>query len=166
MQEYDHIEVIVEKEAYAKEGIHKGMQGWICHPQRYSSTWLVNFPQYGGHNDIATISVCECDLMKIDSMNALLNEHIREQWGESKPEEINPIEVIVEKTEYAEKGVHKGMQGKTFYEDPHDGSCLAVFLYSDRPESFADVSLAAKDFKRIPRIEPGVNERIIADWNK
>ncbi len=166
MQEYDHIEVIVEKEAYAKEGIHKGMQGWICDPRSIGGTWLVNFPQCGAHRDIAEIPVQEQDLKTIEGLSTILNEHIREQWGESKPEEVNPIEVIVEKTEYAEKGVHKGMQGKTFYEDPHDGSCLAVFLYSDRTESFADVSLAAGDFKRIPRIEPGVNERIIADWNK
>ncbi len=26
----DPVEVIVEKECYAKEGVHKGMQGWIC----------------------------------------------------------------------------------------------------------------------------------------
>ena len=29
MKEYDIVEVIVEKEKYAKEGVHKGMQGII-----------------------------------------------------------------------------------------------------------------------------------------
>ncbi len=30
MKEMDPVEVIVEKEKYTKEGVHKGMQGWIC----------------------------------------------------------------------------------------------------------------------------------------
>lgn len=30
MKEMDCIEVIVEKECYSKEGVHKGMQGWVC----------------------------------------------------------------------------------------------------------------------------------------
>lgn len=29
MKEMDCVEVIVEKEGYAKEGVHKGMQGWM-----------------------------------------------------------------------------------------------------------------------------------------
>ena len=30
MKEMDCVEVLVEKERYAKHGVHKGMQGWIC----------------------------------------------------------------------------------------------------------------------------------------
>ncbi len=165
MQEYDSVELLSEKENYAKYGVHKGMQGWICDPRTIDGTWLVNFPQCGEHADIAEIPVAEGDLKTIEGLSSVLNEHIREQWGESDPAEVNPVEVTVEKSEYAQKGVHKGMQGKTFYEDPHDGSCLAVFLYSDRPESFADVSLAAGDFKRIPRVEPGVNEQIMEEYS-
>ena len=26
----DHVEVIVEKEMYARDGVHKGMQGWTA----------------------------------------------------------------------------------------------------------------------------------------
>ena len=33
MQMMDCVEVIVEKESYAREGVHKGMQGWICYEQ-------------------------------------------------------------------------------------------------------------------------------------
>ena len=31
MKEMDCVEVAVEKKRYAKEGVHQGMQGWICH---------------------------------------------------------------------------------------------------------------------------------------
>lgn len=44
MKEMDCVEVIVEKEEYAEEGVHKGMQGWICYDVFCDGTWLVNFP--------------------------------------------------------------------------------------------------------------------------
>ena len=43
MQMMDCVEVIVEKESYAREGVHKGMQGWICYEQEVDGYWLVNF---------------------------------------------------------------------------------------------------------------------------
>ena len=30
MKEMDCVEVTVEKNKYARDGVHKGMQGWIC----------------------------------------------------------------------------------------------------------------------------------------
>lgn len=44
MKEMDCVEVIVEKEEYEEEGVHKGMQGWICYDVFCDGTWLVNFP--------------------------------------------------------------------------------------------------------------------------
>ena len=82
MQEMDTVEVIVEKERYAKEGVHKGMQGWICYPEKSDDYWLINFPQYGEKDDIATTSIKESDLKQIPSMDARINEKIRESFGE------------------------------------------------------------------------------------
>ena len=65
MKELDNIEVIVEKKKYAKEGIHKGMHGWICYDTCVDGCWLVNFPQYGEKDDIATISIHEDDMKAI-----------------------------------------------------------------------------------------------------
>ncbi len=76
MKEMDCVEVIVEKECYAKEGVHKGMQGWICHPEFVGGTWLVNFPQCGEKDDIAEISIKETDLKLLPSMDASINERI------------------------------------------------------------------------------------------
>ena len=33
MKEYDRVELIVEKEKYTKDGVHQGMDGWICDPR-------------------------------------------------------------------------------------------------------------------------------------
>ncbi|NCE63925.1 hypothetical protein D1159_04835 [Pseudoflavonifractor sp. 524-17] len=81
MKELDCVEVIVEKPKYAKEGVHKGMQGWICDPRSLGGTWLVNFPQYGEKSDIATLSIAECDLMLLrDGMDTRINEQIKAQF--------------------------------------------------------------------------------------
>ena len=83
MKEMDCVEVLVEKERYAKCGVHKGMQGWICSDDYFNGTWLVNFPQCGEKDDIAEISVKEEDLKPLpNGMNARVNELIKEQFGD------------------------------------------------------------------------------------
>ncbi len=79
MKELDCVEIIVEKEKYAKEGVHKGMQGWICHPDVRNGYRLVNFPQLGDKEDVATIPIKE-DMKWIESMHADINEQIKAQY--------------------------------------------------------------------------------------
>ena len=66
MKEYDRVRLLVEKERYAEEGVHKGMDGWICYDQKCEGSWLVCFDQYGDLPNIATISVKEEDMEGID----------------------------------------------------------------------------------------------------
>ena len=80
MKMMDCVELIVEKEKYTKDGVHKGMQGWICLEDNSNGTWLVNFPQYGEKDDIAEISVKEEDLKVIPAMNAIITEQIKAQF--------------------------------------------------------------------------------------
>lgn len=77
MKEMDCVELIVEKEKYAKDGVHKGMQGWICDDRNIDSSWLVNFPQRGEKHDIATIAIDEKDLKEVPVMSAIINEQIK-----------------------------------------------------------------------------------------
>ena len=80
MKELDCVEVTVEKEKYARDGVHKGMNGWICDPRCIDGYWLVNFPQCGEKEDIAEISIKEEDLKVISVMNAAVNERIKAQF--------------------------------------------------------------------------------------
>lgn len=80
MKEMDCVEVIVEKEEYAEEGVHKGMQGWICYDVFCDGTWLVNFPQCGEKDYIATLSIREEDMKLVPVMNAILNEQIKAKF--------------------------------------------------------------------------------------
>ena len=82
MKMMDCVEVIVEKEKYVKDGVHKGMQGWICLEDNSNGTWLVNFPQYGEKDDIAEISIKEEDLKLILKMDARINEQIKAKFGD------------------------------------------------------------------------------------
>ena len=82
MKMMDCVKVIVEKEKYVKEGVHKGMYGWICLEQRAEGYWLVNFPQCGEKEDIATIDVKEEDLEVVPIMHAIVNEQIKAEFGE------------------------------------------------------------------------------------
>ena len=82
MKEMDCVEVIVEKEEYAEEGVHKGMQGWICYDVFCDGTWLVNFPQCGEKDDIATLSVREEDMKLVPVMNAILNEQLKAKFDD------------------------------------------------------------------------------------
>lgn len=84
MQMMDCVEVTVEKERYAKHGVHKGMQGWICLDDFVNGTWLVNFPQCGEKTDIAEISVKEEDLKVIPVMYAAMNEEIKARFEEAE----------------------------------------------------------------------------------
>lgn len=83
MKELDCVEITVEKKVYAREGVHIGMQGWICFDECADGYWLVNFPQYGAKKDIATISVKEDDLKIIPRMDARINEQIKAQFDNS-----------------------------------------------------------------------------------
>ena len=62
MKEYDRVRLIVEKEKYAEDGVHKGMDGWICDPRNIDGQWLVSFDQFGDLPEIAGIPVKEEDL--------------------------------------------------------------------------------------------------------
>ena len=62
MKEYDRVRLIVEKEKYAEDGVHKGMDGWICDPRNINGQWLVSFDQSGDLPEIACIPVKEEDL--------------------------------------------------------------------------------------------------------
>ena len=75
MKELDCVEVIIEKEKYVRDGVHKGMNGWICDPRCIQGYWLVNFPRCGEKNDIAEIAVKEEDLKLIPVMDATVNDN-------------------------------------------------------------------------------------------
>ena len=83
MKMMDCVELIVEKSKYAKEGVHKGMQGVIWEPECKDGCWVVLFPQYGDKEDIADLFIHEDDLVTIPVMDARVNERIKAQYEDS-----------------------------------------------------------------------------------
>ena len=80
MKMMDCVEVIVEKDSYAKEGVHKGMQGIIWEDEPKDGCWVVLFPQCGDKEDIADLYMKEEDLKCIPAISADVNEQIRAQF--------------------------------------------------------------------------------------
>ena len=62
MKEYDRVELLVEKENYANEGVHKGMDGLICAPRNIHGQWLVCFDHADELPEYPIIAVKEADL--------------------------------------------------------------------------------------------------------
>lgn len=68
MKEYDRVELIIEKQEYVKEGVHKGMDGWICDSRKIEGCWLVCFDNADWLKEYPIIPVKEEDL-KIKTEN-------------------------------------------------------------------------------------------------
>lgn len=64
LKEYDSVELIAEKPAYAKHGVHKGMAGCVMESYAVDNEWYVVFNDDNGEY-IADICVKEEDLKKI-----------------------------------------------------------------------------------------------------
>lgn len=111
MKEYDVVEVIVEKEKYAKQGVHKGMKGTILDPRNIDGQWLVVFENPITFADEIIEPIKEEDLK-------IIYEYVDE------PIEI-AVEVIAEKQEYAKQGIHKGKRGMV-YDLTLTNDCLEV----------------------------------------
>ena len=89
MKMMDCVEVVVEKDKYAKEGVHKGMQGVIWEPECKNGAWVVLIPQCGEKEDIADLYIEEKDLKVVPIMNAAINEEIKARFEE--PEGANKL---------------------------------------------------------------------------
>ena len=76
----DCVELIAEKEEYAKYGVHKGMQGVIWLEESIDDTWDVFFDLYGEHAPIGDIAIKKDDLKKIPRADVLINEKIKSQF--------------------------------------------------------------------------------------
>ena len=53
LREYDSVKVLVEKEQYAKFGVHQGMIGTILEPEKIDGGWMVYFADETGADTIA-----------------------------------------------------------------------------------------------------------------
>ena len=154
MKMMDCVEVTVEKEKYAREGIHKGMQGWICLDDNTFGTWLVNFPQCGEKEDIAEISVKEEDLKVIAVMNVAVNEQIKARFDNT--EKMANSRIIPYLTD---KGIKPDYYLLTHFHGDHDGMKDEILkIYSIKaPDGKKCEKLLKKDKKKryaylIPRV--------------
>jgi hypothetical protein len=65
IKEYDQVEVVAEKEAYARQGVHKGMRGVVMTDHAIDGKWYVIFSEDGTGRDIADCVIDGDDLKRI-----------------------------------------------------------------------------------------------------
>ena len=82
MNYLDTVELVTEKEKYAKHGVHKGMQGVIWLEESIDGTWDVFFDLFGEHAPIGDIAVKEEDLKPIPKIDVRVNEQIKAEFGD------------------------------------------------------------------------------------
>ena len=115
MKYLDFVEVAAERSRYAKNGVHKGMQGVIWMEDCIDGEWDVYFCQLGEKEDIGDMGIKEEDLKLIPMMHAVINEQIKAEFETGfcdggKIEGDNCVEVTAEVPEYVKHDVHRGMQ--------------------------------------------------------
>lgn len=68
MEEYDLVELIVDKKQYNEHGVFKGMFGAVMSEKPINGEWLVSFGEFYTAKDIASICVKEEDLQIHESV--------------------------------------------------------------------------------------------------
>ena len=122
MKELNYVEVIVEKEKYAREGVHKGMQGTILDPRNIDGQWLVFFSYPVTLADTIGIPIKEKDLKVIV------------EFKKDTPQKNSKIILNEDNVEYAKNNVFLGMNGTVISEHAENGKWLVSFLDENEKE--------------------------------
>lgn len=64
-EEYDMVELVVDRIKYSKEGVKKGMRGCVMSDCAINGKWQIIFSEEGTGRDIADIMIDEKDLILI-----------------------------------------------------------------------------------------------------
>ena len=110
MKEYDRVKVIVEKEAYAKDGVHKDMVGWICDERIISNQRLVCF-------DECNLPIFPIVPIKIDDLEVV--------WESPRRQVGDKVTLIFDK--YKHLGINKGLKGTICAKGSNDGQWVVHF---------------------------------------
>ena len=125
MKEDDRVRLIIEKEKYAREGVHKGAIGDICDPRNIYGQWLVSFRDEDWLEEIARIPVKEEDLEVI--------------WEAPEYKVGITVLFLSNKEEYAMQGITNGMFGVICEQCEDEEYWNVKFILSDGTEKVVPV---------------------------
>ena len=125
MKEYDFVEVTVEKEKYAREGVHKGMQGTILDPRNINGQWLVYFADPVTGADTIGIPIKEEDLKLI--------------WEAPERKVGVTVLFLSENEKYSRQGITNGMFGVICEQCQDENYWNVKFILNDGTEKIVPV---------------------------
>lgn len=80
-------------------------------------------------------------------------------------EEMDNVQVIVEKEKYTKDGVHQGMYGWICYDKCCNGYWLVNFPQCGEKNDIAEISIKEEDMIVVPILDAEENERIKARFD-
>lgn len=155
---YDNVELNTEFEELAAKGIHKGCTGLIFDIQ--ADNCFVYFRNDKNYGDYACVNISKkyLDFWIEEPEENIINWERFKAGNKFKTEfKVNPfnefdwVEILFEKEEYAEKGLHKGMLANVLFDYAIDDR-LTV-MYPDDNCCDVEVSVLIDDIKLHRRIK-------------
>lgn len=154
---YDNVKVNIEIEDLANRGIHKGCTGIIL--GKKADLCFVYFRNFKNYNDYACININQKYLdfwMNEPNENIvnwerfMLAGKFKTQFNVNPFYELDWVEVLVEKEEYAQKGLHKGMLANVLFDYAVDD--MLPVMFSDKNCCDVEVAVNINDIKLHRRI--------------
>lgn len=155
---YDNVELNTELEELAEKGIHKGYTGLIFEIK--ADMCFVYFRNRKNMGDYACANVNKkyLEFYRHEAKENIPNWERFKAGNKFKTEfKVNPfyesdwVEVLVEKEEYAQKGLRKGMLANVLFDYAVDDKLPVMF--SDENYCDVEVSVNIKDIKLHRRIK-------------
>lgn len=78
--------------------------------------------------------------------------------------EMDIVRITVEKSKYANEGIHKGMYGWICLNDCYNGYWSVNFPQCGEKDDIATISIHEDDMEIVPVMHTIENERIKAEW--
>lgn len=125
MKEADRVRLVVEKEKYVREGVHKGANGTICDPRNINGQWLVSFREQDGFMELACIPVKEEDL--------------EVTWEAPVCKVGANVLFFSTKEKYSVQGITNGMFGVIVAQGKDEEHWKVKFILKDGTEKFVSV---------------------------
>ena len=156
---YDNVKLKTEIEELSQKGIHKNYIGLVVKTEGDIFTVCFYNPHNFGESMLANVN--KAVLSFVARANENIVEELKQHFTDAKPDtnkcltecdvrEYDKIELLVEKPEYADNGVHKGAFGCVLYPYAIEGKWGILFYnVGDNKDEEIEINVSRKDFKII-----------------
>ena len=164
----DWVELTVDLPEYNKDGIYKGMNGWVSFEpdERNEKTYLIIFDRYGSNPYIADLGIHEDHLKPLENTeeSVTINDIMYAKHGGEGPLPAKYLRLLVEDEKYTKWGIHKGMSGRLWDDEIIFDTTIVNFPLSEKEGDLNIIKVNVNDFEYVEKADASENERIIRSF--